>query len=133
MTTSEFNNNKDNNNAGSGPNSSSSSKSNYNCNKATDFPPLTPNADQTSDSESLVTVLTLCISMIVDVLKESVASDQPFKEADARSLAQTCVDAFATRKRKPEYPYKIAAERQSPAIRWASHDATHRAQENDLR
>ena len=112
--------------------SSSGSSSNYN-NNANEFPPLTSNYNQTFDSESLVAALSLCISMIVDVLKETVISGQPLKETDSRSLAQTCVDAFSTRNGKSGHSYKIAAERQTPVNRWVSHDATRRDQENSLR
>ena len=96
-------------------------------------------------TDSLVSVLTICIHMIVDVVKEMVQSGKPVKEADCRTLAQTCVDAFseANPQHRPTSRTwnKVAAHKPLPYVApvvfdgppWSPTDGIIPRQENNIR
>ena len=83
--------------------------------------------------------------MIVDVVNEMVQSGKPVKEADCRTLAQTCVDAFseANPQHRPTSRTwnKVAAHKPLPYVApvvfdgppWSPTDGIIPRQENNIR
>ena len=53
--------------------------------------------------------------MLVEAIKEAVASGQSLKETDSRLLAQTCVDALVG-KQKTNWKNKVVAEQRANIV-----------------